>query len=142
MMKCFRFHKAPQIIRAAHLVQERMHVFRDDRAFRVVLTVADQAIQGPGSVRFTPKEREIDGLLPDPLAEAACKFHIVDGVGCHTDSQYQETIIFDRLLRLIRCHFAFGVGILILKDVGANLGELAQAFERHAAAVDAQATKA
>ena len=34
--KIFGFRKAPQTIRAVHLVEERMHVFRDDRAFRVV----------------------------------------------------------------------------------------------------------
>ena len=49
----FGFHQAPQIIRAVHAVEENVHLFRDDRAFRMVLTVADQTIQGGGSVKFT-----------------------------------------------------------------------------------------
>ena len=88
-----------------------MHVFRDDRAYRLVLTVGDQAIQGPGSIQFTRKEREVDSLPPDPLTEAVCKFHIVDGAGGHVDSHFQETVIFDRLLRLIRCHLHSGLAI-------------------------------
>ena len=110
-----------------------MHLYRDDRAFQLVLTVGDQAIQGLGSIQFTRKEREVDGLPPDPLTEAVRKSHIVDGVGGHVDSQCQETVIFDRLLRLIRRHFAFGVGHLILKPVGAKFNEFVQMFERDAA---------
>ncbi len=82
-----------------------------------MLTVADQAIQGPGSVQFTTLERNLDGLPPDPLAEAVCKCHIADGAGCGVDKRYGETFVFDRLLRLIRRHFAFGTGDLILRAV-------------------------
>ncbi len=67
----------------------------------------------PGSVRFTTLERDLDGLPPDPLAEAVCKFHIADGVGCGVDKRYGETFVFDRLLRLIRRHFDFCFKALI-----------------------------
>jgi hypothetical protein len=113
----FGFHKARQLIRAVHAVEATYHINKLDRGFRQVLTVADQAIQGPGSVQFTPLERKLDGLPPDPLAEAVCKFHIADGVGCGVDKRYGETFVFDRLLRLIRRHFAFGTGDLILRAV-------------------------
>ena len=43
---------------------------------------------------------------------------------------------------MIRRQFAFGVGSLTLKGVGAKFCELAQAFEQDAAAMDAQALKA
>ena len=64
---------------------------RADRAFRLVVTVADQAIQGEGSVRFTQKESSVDSLPLKPLAEGVCKFHVSDGVGSKIDKLYGET---------------------------------------------------
>ena len=64
------------------------HLHRADRALRLCVTVADQAIQGQGSVRFTEKECQLDRLPFKPLAEGVCKFHVADGVGSNVDKLY------------------------------------------------------
>ena len=52
----FGLHSAEQLINTVHRVEASFHLSRADRAFRLAVTVADQAIQGEGSVRFTQKE--------------------------------------------------------------------------------------
>ena len=109
----FGLHSAEQLINTVHRVEASYHLSRADRAFRLAATVSDQAIQGPGSVRFTQKDCTMENLPDKPLAEGVCKFHITDGVGVNVDKLYGETFVFDRLLRLVRRHFAFGTGHLI-----------------------------
>jgi hypothetical protein len=77
----FGFHSAEQMINVVHTVEKSFHLAREDRAFRLLVTVADQAIQGEGFIRFTEKERIGDGLVHDPLGAGVCKFHVTDGVG-------------------------------------------------------------
>jgi len=71
----FGAHKAPQMVRTVHALEHSYCIDRDDRAVRLVLSVADQAIQGHGSIHFTDHERSVDGLQTDFLPEAICKFH-------------------------------------------------------------------
>ena len=49
----FGLHTGEHLIQKVHLVAEAFHLRRADRAYRLAATVADQAIQGPGSTRFT-----------------------------------------------------------------------------------------
>ena len=95
---------------------------------RLITTVADNAIQGPNSVHFSEEERRVDNLEDDMLAEAICKFHIADCVGGGVDKQFIETILYDRLLRLVRRHFAFGTGSLILRGMATKFPFIAQMF--------------
>ena len=46
----FGLHSAEQLINTVHRVEASFHLSRADRAFRLAVTVADQAIQGEGSV--------------------------------------------------------------------------------------------
>ena len=59
-----------------------------------------------------------------------CKFHITDGVGCNVDKIYGETFVFDRLLRLVRRHFAFGTGHLILRSIARKFEQFAEGFRQ------------
>ena len=125
----FGFHKANRMIGAVHALETRYHIDRDDRAARLALTVADQAIQGPGSIHFSEEECRLDGVAFDPLCQAICKFHIADGIGGAVDNLFEETQIYDRLLRLIRRHFAFGTGKLILRACAQKFESMAQEFD-------------
>ena len=127
--RIFGFHSAHQLIKAVHEVEGAYRLGRDDRAYRQIVTAGDQAIQGDGSVRFTRKERALDRLPPDPLSEGVCKFHVTDGVGCGVDKRYGETFVFDRMLRLIRRHFAWGTGNLILRAVASKFGDIVHIFK-------------
>ena len=88
----FGLHSAEQLINTVHRVEASFHLSRADRAFRLAVTVADQAIQGEGSVRFTQKECTMENLPVKPLAEGVCKFHVTDGVGTNVDKLYGETL--------------------------------------------------
>ena len=125
----FGAHKAPQMVRTVHALEHSYAMHRDDRAVRLVLSVADQAIQGPGSIHFTAHERDVDALPGDALSEGICKFHIVDGVGDSVDRHYQETVLYDRLLRLLRRQFAFGTGKLILRACADKFSNMAKQFD-------------
>ena len=135
----FGFHKAPQIVRSVHQVEAAHHIGKADRQLRVVLTVADQAIQGPGSVQFSREECKVEGRIEDPIAIGICRFHIADGVGAAVDKQFAETSLFDQLLRLIRRHFAFGTGHLILTSVATRFARMASEIESEAADIQARA---
>ena len=64
-----------------------------------------------------------------PLKEGVCKFHVADGVGTNVDKWYGETHVFDRLLRLIRRHFAWGTGNLIYRSVANKFDSFVHDFE-------------
>ena len=133
------FHKSPQMVQAVHGIEARYQIEREDRALRLVSCVGDQAIQGPGSIRFSEHERLVDNLPPDPLSEGICKFHVSDGVGGATDRAFRETIVYDQLLRLIRRHFAWGTGKLIFRAVAHKFENMAQEFDQKGGEYDAVA---
>ena len=128
----FGLHTGEHLIQKVHEVEEALQLRREDRAYRLVATVADQAIQGPGSTRFTEKECETDRLPYSALKEGVCKFHVSEGVGTNVDKWYGETHVFDRMLRLIRRHFAWGAGHLIYRAVAHKFDSLVQDFEAKA----------
>ena len=55
----FRFHAAQNLVSCCHAVEDRFRLFREDRRYRIVVTNGDQALQGPGSVRFSEEEWEV-----------------------------------------------------------------------------------
>ena len=124
----FGFHYTKQLINTVHRAGASFNLSRAGRAFRLAVTVVDQAIQGEGSVRFTQKECTMGNLPVRPLAEGVCKFHITDGVGSNVDKLYGETFVFDRLLRLVRRHFAFGTGHLIFRSIAQKFEQFAEEF--------------
>ena len=109
--------KAKQLVKIVHDTEKSYHIYARDRSLRLVITVADQAIQGPGSVQFSQEEARVDNVPEQPLGAGTCKSHIADGVGSAVDKRFRETSLFDQLLRLIRRHFAWGTGNLILQPV-------------------------
>ena len=140
----FGFHKAAQLVYAVHELEKSYNISRNDRALRIITTVADNAIQGPNSTRFSREESLVDSLEHDILSEGVCKFHQADSSGSAVDKLYVETVHYDRLLRLVRRHFAFGTGDLILRGVANKFSQIASIFdERHdravALAADAEA---
>ena len=68
----------------------------------------------------------------DTISIGVCRFHIADGVGGRVGRKFRETILFDQLLRLLRRHFAFGTGCLILKSVAARFAQMAREIEEEA----------
>ena len=72
----------------------------------------------------------MENLPVKPLAEGVCKFHITDGVGSNVDKLYGETFVFDRLLRLVRRHFAFGTGHLMFRSIAQTFEQLAKEFRK------------
>ena len=94
----FGCHKAPQLVRKVHELEQNFNIGREDRVCRLVTTVGDQAIQGPGSTQFTKHECAVDCVDQSPLSEAICKFRIADGVGNAIDKAFAETDMFDKLL--------------------------------------------
>ena len=126
----FGFHSAKQLINTVHRVEASIDLSRADRAFRIDATVVGQAIQGEGSVRFTQKECTMGNLPVRPLVEGVCKFHITDGVGSNVDKLYGGTFVFDRLLRLVRRHFAWGTGHLIVRSIAQKFEQFAEDFRK------------
>ena len=124
----FGFHSAEQLINTVHRVEKSFHVGRADRAFRLAVTVGDQAINGDGSCRFTGKECTMEKRPFGPLEEGVCKFHITDGVGNNVDKLYSETVVFDRLLRLVKKSFAFGTGHLIYRAIARKFQQFVDDF--------------
>ena len=113
----FRFHSAERLVPLVHSVEGEFKLSRDVREHRLVSTVADQAIAGPGSIRFVAHEAVVDNLLPDPLKEGVCAFHVVDCAGGASDKAFAEVEIQDRFLRLVRHHFNWGTGRVILRSI-------------------------
>ena len=138
----FGFHKAPQLVRTVHRLERSFFIHRDDRAWRLAVTVADQAIQGPGSVGFTAREHEVDAVRADPLAHGICNFHVADCSGGGVDKLFCETDMFDKMVRLLRRHFAWGTGDLILRAVATKFESMAATFEETAGGVLLRAAEA
>ena len=74
-----RTHSAPQLVDLVHRCEARMHVHRDDRVLRLAMTMADGAIQGPGSTRFEEQEAEVDRRNVRHVG--VCQFHRLDNAG-------------------------------------------------------------
>ena len=138
----FGCHKAPQLVRKVHELEKSFNIGREDRVCRLVTTVGDQAIQGPGSTQFTKHECAVDCVDQSPLSEAICKFHIVDGVGNATDKAFAETDLFDKMLRLVRRNFGWGIGKLILRAVAAKFECIAKDFDEKACSLHHKADDA
>ena len=135
----FRTHAAPKLIELVHRSEESMHIHRDDRVLRLAMTMADGAIQGPGSVQFEEEEAKLDNRLARHVG--VCQFHRLDNAGNSTDRAFRETELFDTLLRLIRKNFGFGMGALILRAVAGKFEALAQELEQNAREVASAATR-
>ena len=128
----FRFHGGEVMVQAVHKCEDAVKVNRADRLFRIVLTVGDQAIQGPTSTKFSEKEAAADGVPCNDLAVGICAFHVSDCIGDRVDKGSAESACYDRLLRLLRQKLAYGTGRLILRAV-------AKRFESHAASYEGRA---
>ena len=57
-----------------------------DRRHRLAMTMADGAIQGPGSVGFEEDEAKVDKRHGLPVG--VCQFHRLDRAGYHADRQF------------------------------------------------------
>ena len=116
-----------------------MHIHRDDRVMRLAMTMADGAIQGPGSVQCEEEEAKVDNRLARHVG--VCQFHRLDNAGNSTDREFRETELFDTLLRLIRKNFGFGMGVLVLRAVAGKFEALAQELEQSAREVASAALR-
>ena len=56
-------------------------------------------------------------------------FTLQNCVGRGVDKQFVEYILYDRLLCLVRRHFAFGTGDLLLRGAAANFLSIARMFD-------------
>ena len=116
-----------------HSVEGEFKLSCDVREHRLVSTVADQAIAGPGSIRFVAHEAVVDNLLPDPLKEGVCAFHVVDCAGGASDKMFAEVVLQDRFLRLVRHHFNWGTGRVILRSIAEEWSKKADRLSSEAA---------
>lgn len=130
----FRFHGAPRLVSLVHTAERRMSMKKSDRLLRLAMTMADQAIQGHGSVDFEGHEAKVDHRTKDPLRIGVCAFHRADGSGTRNDREFPATEQFDRFLRLVKNSFAWGTGDLVLRAVAAE-------FHRVACEIRAEADK-
>ena len=112
----FRFHSAEKLVRMVHAVENSLLLKPPDRRHRLAMTMADGAIQGPGSVGFEREEAKVDKRHGLPVG--GCQFHRLDRAGYHADQQFPITLVYDRFLRLIRRSFGFGTGVLIFAGHG------------------------
>ena len=126
----FRTHGASKLVELVHSCERRMCVHRMDRVLRLAMTMADGAIQGPGSIQLEAHEAAVDRR--ERLHEGVCQFHRLDGAGNLTDSLFPATSAFDRFLRLVRQRFAFGTGALILRGVATKFRSIAEDLQRQA----------
>eukprot|EP00959_Pyramimonas_sp_CCMP1952_P375987 7874966-Pyramimonas_sp.AAC.1 len=69
------------MVQTVHKCESAARLSKSDRLFRIVLTVGDQAIQGPKSTKFSEKEAAADGVPCNDLAVGICAFHVSDCVG-------------------------------------------------------------
>ena len=110
-----RTHSAPKLVDLVHRCEARMHVHRDDRVLRLAMTMADGAIQGPGSTHFEEHEAVVDRRNERHVG--VCQFHRLGNAGHATDRQFPVIALFDRFLRLVRHSFGFGTGTVIMRAV-------------------------
>ena len=136
----FRFHGGPKLVELVHICESRFRLGRKDRRLRLAMTMADGAIQGPGSVDFEGCEAKIDGRGRLPIGE--CGFHRLDGGGGQADRQFPATMVYDRFLRLVRQHFAWGTGLTVLRATASEFARLAKGLEEEAQAKLRAATAA
>ena len=136
----FRFHTGPKLVELVHVHEERMRIGKKDRALRLVMTMADGAIQGPGSVDFEKHEAKIDDR--DPLHTGVCGFHKLDCAGGQADRQFAATSVYDRFLRLVRQHFAWGTGLLVLRATASEFSRLAEGLREEARTKSEKAAEA
>ena len=125
-----RTHSAPQLVDLVHRCEARMHVHRDDRVLRLAMTMADGAIQGPGSTRFEEQEAEVDRRNVRHVG--VCQFHRLDNAGSLTDKQFPAAALFDSFLRLVRQGFGFGTGTTIMRAVADKFDVLAKELDAKA----------
>ena len=104
------------------------------------MTMADGAIQGPGSVGFEEEEAKVDKRHGLPVG--GCQFHRLDRAGYHADRQFPITLVYDRFLRLIRRAFGFGTGVLLLRATAKEFDRLAGLLAADAATYGTQAAEA
>ena len=126
----FRFHGAEQLVAITHKVEAAYRIAKADRMRRLVRTVADGAIAGPGSAQFVKQEALVDGLVHNPLKEGVCSFHAADNAFAVVDRQFPETCNHDCFLRMVKSAFGYGTGRLILKAIAKEfrrLGSIATA---------------
>ena len=129
----FRFHSAERLVPLVHSVELQFSIAPEVREHRVVLTVADQAMAGPGSIRFVEHEAVVDKLKHDPLKEGICAFHVVDCAGAMSDRAFPEVVCQDRFLRLLRHHFHWGTGRIILRSIASEWAKRARHLVSEAA---------
>ena len=128
----FHFHGCDHMVSVVHDEEARFKIHQADRAFRLVLNVADNAIEGPGSVQFRRCEAAKDGVLYDPISSGQCEFHGLDTGGEHADALWEECQLYDNLCRLVRSNFAWGTGKLRLRAVAAEHRRIATRLEAEA----------
>jgi len=138
----FRFHSAERLVPLVHSVEDDFCVRRDNRKHQLVLTVADQAMAGPNSTQFVAHEAVVDNLACDPLKEGVCAFHVSDCVGGSTDKAFAEVVCQDRFLRLVRHHFNWGTGRLILRSIAQAWSQRADDLIEEGATWSQRAAKA
>ena len=92
-------HSAPHIINVAHEEDLPLNLSQAGRAFRVLVTVVDQATQGKRSARFTEEERGLDGLPPSELVEDARRVQMADGECSEGDKRCGVSCAVDVALR-------------------------------------------
>ena len=126
----FRTHGASKLVELVHSCESRMRIHRLDRVLRLAMTMADGAIQGPGSIQLEAHEAAVDRR--ERLHEGVCQFHRLDGAGNLTDSLFPATSAFDRFLRLVCQRFRFGTGALILRGVATKFRSIAEDLQRQA----------
>ena len=67
----FRFHSAERLVRMVHAVENSLLLKTPDRRHRLAMTMADGAIQGPGSVGFEEEEAKVDRRHGLPVGVAS-----------------------------------------------------------------------
>ena len=138
----FQFHSAEQLVSLVHRKEAVFRITKADRNLRLVRTVADGAIAGPGSCKFVKQECIMDGVAFDPLKEGVCSFHAGDNAFAANDRKFPETRLHDRFLRLVRSMFAFGTGRLILRGVATEFSRIADIYHALSDDHEKRATKA
>ncbi len=121
----FHLHGGAKLVALVHELESKFRIARGDRCLRLALNVADNAIEGPGSVSFSEHEARADQTQHAEWKAAACEFHSIDRGGASVDRCFQETDAADELWRLVREKFAWGTGRLILKAVATEHARLA-----------------